>query len=255
MDATPNNPVVPPYNVTADWVVAYFTSHILSDPSRRYSYYLWILVGFVFFIVAFLHLTGSSAGLIGAYWNKWALRRRTLRKKHARMTAWKTGRSPNPYSLPPNGQILSLLGLLFTTLALCFIGPDYIYPTAGVAQFRRDDSNYAALAPTWTIEKAWWTSGGRTGTIAFALYPLCILFGLKQPPFAIFANPFTLQFHFDKLVWLHRWTGRFIWFIASLHVALWSVQLFRDRRQGTGLVAYHYAFLHLKFIYGWMVCL
>jgi Ferric reductase like transmembrane component len=251
------NPTLPAYNDTIEWVDGYFTVHVLSNPSRRYSYYLWILIGFVFSIVVILHLTGSSAGLVGAYWNKWALRRRTLRKKQARIAAWKTGTTPHPYSLPPNGQILSLLAVLFTTLALAFIGPDFIYPTARVNQFRRDVSytlaEFKPYAPQFTIEKAWWTSGNRTGTLAFALFPLCILFGLKQPPFAIFANPFTVQFHFDKLVWLHRWTGRLVWFMATLHVTLWSVQLLRDKRAGTGLVAYHYAFLHLKFVYGWVV--
>jgi hypothetical protein len=251
------NPPIPAYSDTAEWVEAYFTIHVASSPSRRYSYYLWILVGLIFVIVAFLHITGSSTGLVGAYWNKWALRRRTLRKRHARITAWKTGRSPQPYSLPPNGQILSLVALFLTALALCFIGPDYIFPGARITDFRRDSSyspsTFFPFQPHYTIGKAWWTSGDRTGTIAFALFPLCILFGLKQPPFAIFAIPFTIQFHFDKLVWLHRWTGRFIWFIATLHVLLWSVQLLNDRRDGTGVVAYHYAWLHINFVYGWIV--
>jgi hypothetical protein len=218
----------------------------------------------VFFVVAFLHLTGASTGTIGARWNKWALRRRTVRKNHARMVAWREGGTPKPYSLPPNGQILALGGLLATTLVLCLVGPDYIFPEAEITQFFRRElktadgtpfkiSDFFPFQPQYSISKAWWTSANRTGTIAFALFPLCILFGLKQPPFALFANPFTLQFHFDKLVWLHRWTGRLIWFVTLLHVAFWSVQLVNDKRDDQGRVAYPYAFLHINFVYGWIV--
>jgi len=256
------NPTTPAFSDDFEWIEAYLTIHVLSHPSRRYSYFLWVLIGFVFFIVAFLHLSGSSTGIIGARWNKWALRRRTLRKKHARMVAWKEGRSPQPYSLPPNGQILSLSAVLLAALVLCFVGPDYIYPEAEITQFRRglttasgepfNISSFFPFQPQYSIQKAWWTSGNRTGTIAFALFPFCILLGLKQAPFAIFANPFTLQFHFDKLVWLHRWIGRFIWFITTLHVALWSVQLVNDRRDEDS-VAYHYVWLHRNFVFGWIV--
>jgi hypothetical protein len=255
------NPTTPAFEDDFKWIEAYLTIHVASHPSRRYSYILWILIGVVFFVVAFLHLTGASTGVIGARWNKWALRRRTVRKQHARMIAWKSGGTPKPYSLPPNGQILSLGGLLATTLVLCLVGPDYIFPEAGITQFFRRELKTADgtpfkisdFFPQYSIHKAWWTSANRTGTIAFALFPLCILFGLKQPPFALFANPFTLQFHFDKLVWLHRWTGRLIWFVTLLHVTFWSVQLVNDKRDDQGRVAFPYAFMHINFVYGWIV--
>jgi hypothetical protein len=257
------NPTTPAFEDDFKWIQAYIAIHVASLPSRRYSYILWILIGLVFFTVAFLHLTGTSTGSIGARWNKWALRRRTIRKQHARMVAWRMGGTPKPYSLPPNGQILALGGLLATTLVLCLVGPDYIFPGAGVTEFRRELktadgepfklSEFFPFQPQYSIHKAWWTSANRTGTIAFALFPLCILFGLKQAPFAIFANPFTLQFHFDKLVWLHRWTGRLIWFVTTLHVTFWCIQMVNDKRDDQGRITLPFAFLHINFIYGWTV--
>ncbi len=107
--------------------------------------------------------------------------------------------------------------------------------------------------PQYTIYKAWWTAGGRAGIIAFCLLPLCVLFALKAPPFAIFALPFTTQIHFDKLSWLHRWSGRLIYLITLLHVVFWSVQLSRDTRDLTGKHAFVYAWQYDKFLYGWVV--
>ncbi|CCO27650.1 hypothetical protein BN14_01635 [Rhizoctonia solani AG-1 IB] len=104
--------------------------------------------------------------------------------------------------------------------------------------------------PEYTIPKAWWTAGGRTGIIAFALFPLCVLFALKAPPFALFALPFTTQMHFDKLALLHRWSGRIIWIITTIHVATWGVQLGRDGRHGKGGIAWDYVWVYPLFIYG-----
>jgi len=174
------------------------------------------------------------------------------------MVAWKTGKTPSPYSLPSNGQILSLTALFFTALALTFIGPDYIIPPNTKDEFIRnvfardvDPAEFFQFIPRLTIDKAWWTSANRSGLIAFAIYPLVILFGIKQWPFAVFATPYTVEFHFDKLVWLHRWTGRFIFFLSALHVLLWSVQLtVVDHRHGH--FAYRYVWLHINFVYGWV---
>ncbi|KAG8847443.1 hypothetical protein FRB91_011760, partial [Serendipita sp. 411] len=91
-------------------------------------------------------------------------------------------------------------------------------------------STATTRAPEYTIPKAWWTIGGRTGIIAFSLFPLVVLFSLKAPPFAVFAIPFLIQVHFDKLARLHRWTGRLIWIITTIHVVTWGIQLFRDKR-------------------------
>ncbi|KAG8727411.1 hypothetical protein FRC12_022521, partial [Ceratobasidium sp. 428] len=105
--------------------------------------------------------------------------------------------------------------------------------------------------PEYTIPKAWWTAGGRTGIIAFALMPLCVLFALKAPPVALFALPFTTQMHFDKLAFLHRWSGRIIWIITTIHIGLWGVQLGRDERHGVNQgIAWDYVWLYPLFIYG-----
>jgi hypothetical protein len=133
------------------------------------------------------------------------------------------------------------------------VGPDYIAPgtklwdlTHNVTARALDDtfiqrdllsraaaSTATTRSPEYTVPKAWWTIGGRTGIIAFALFPVVILFSLKAPPFAILAIPFLIQVHFDKLARLHRWTGRLIWFIVTIHVITWGIQLVHDKR-GSG---------------------
>lgn len=261
------DPTTPAFSDDLEWITAYLTIHSLSVPSRRYSFLIWIVVVLFFLTFAILHWTGSRGGFLGAHWTKWTLRRRTWRKRH-NITLALTRNDPHlqPSSLPSNAQLLCLALLLGVSLALAFVGPDYISPTLKVWQVRRDIAfvepqrrnfipniaPYLPLQPQYTIDKAWWTSSARVGQIAFALFPLCVLFALKAPPFAIFAIPFMIQFFFDKLAWLHRWTGRLIWFLTSIHVALWSVQLVRDHNPSTGRVAYVYAFLYMPFIFGWI---
>lgn len=243
------------------YITAYLVIHMMSDNSRRYMYILWFCIGFIFLVFTFLHLSGSRGGFIGAYWSKWAIRRRTWRGKHFLKIAQKKGQRGYPTSLPPNGQLLCLAALPIVTFLLAFVGPDYISPTIGLFDFRSSllsareyaITKYYQYQPQYTIQKAWWTSGGRTGLIAFCLLPLCVLFALKSPPFAIFALPYTTQLHFDKLAWLHRWSGRLIWSVAALHVGLWSAQLIVDKRESTGKMTYQYAWQYQEFIYGWIV--
>ncbi|KAG2111597.1 uncharacterized protein F5147DRAFT_92393 [Suillus discolor] len=263
----PTDPTTPAFSDDLEWITAYLTIHSLSIPSRRYSFLIWIVVVLFFLAFAILHWTGSRGGFLGAHWTKWTLRRRTWRKKYNIAFALKNDHSHRqPNSLPSNAQLLCLALLLGGSLALAFVGPDYISPTLKVWQVRRDIpfvepqrrnfipniAPYLPLQPQYTIDKAWWTSSARTGQIAFALLPLCVLFALKAPPFAIFAIPFMIQFFFDKLAWLHRWTGRLIWFLTSIHVAFWSVQLAQDHNPSTGRVAYVYAFSYMPFIFGWV---
>lgn len=258
------NPTVPPYTDDLEWVTAYMVAHMMSDNSRVYTYLLWICVALVLLIFTVLHLTGSRGGFIGAAWSKWALRRRTWRGASVLERARRTGKKIQPTSLPPNSQILCLIALPIIAFLVSFVGPDYLSPNLPLFDLdpsslgARDTAYYDVswfyqFQPQYTIQKAWWTAGGRTGLIAFALIPLCVLFALKAPPFAIFALPFTTQMYFDKLAWLHRWSGRLIWFITFLHVALWSVQLLLDHRSTTGKIGYTYAWEYDKFIYGWIV--
>jgi hypothetical protein len=268
LTAFPIDPTTPAFSDDLEWITAYLTIHSLSFPSRRYPLLLWIVVLFFFLAFAILHWTGSRGSFLGAHWSKWSLRRRTWRKKHnVALALNRNDPHRQPHPLPSNAQLLCLTLLLGGSLALAFVGPDYIAPSLKVWQVRRDigilelqhrniipnTAPYLPLQPQYTINKAWWTSSARAGQIAFALLPLCVLLVLKAPPFAIFAIPFMIQLFFDKLAWLHRWTGRLIWFLTSLHVVLWSVQLVRDRKPSTGRVAYIYAFSYTPFIFGWIV--
>lgn len=260
------NPTTPAYSDDADWITAYFSVHTMSEPSWRYGYILWIVIVCIFFIFALLHWTGSRGGFLGATWCKWSIRRRTWRKQHSLAMA-KTKGQPHkqPSSLPSNAQILCLFTLFLAAVALSVAGPDYIAPSNKLWEFQRRSSafpslvsraityNPSAFQPQYTIRKAWWTSGGRTGLISFSILPLCTLFALKAPPFAIFALPFMIQLQFDKLAFLHRWSGRLIWLLTTAHVILWTVQLVRDQRESTGKIAFFYAWQETRFIYGWIV--
>ncbi|KAF8843639.1 hypothetical protein BDN67DRAFT_1025275 [Paxillus ammoniavirescens] len=268
LSSFPSDPTTPAYPDDLEWITAYLTIHSLSVPSRRYSFVLWYTVVLIFLIFAILHWTGSRGGFFGAYWTKWSIRRRTWRKKHTLALALRTNQPHRqPRSLPSNAQLLSLSVLMLACLSLAFIGPDYLAPHFKVWQIQRrdpscsihapphqlyDTSTFDPYVPKYTISKSFWSSSARTGQIAFALFPLCILFALKAPPFAIFSIPFMIQLYFDKLAWLHRWSGRLIWFLTTIHVVLWSIQLVRDIHPTTGRVAYVYAWAYTRFIYGWI---
>ena len=247
-----SNPTTPAFEEDADWILAYLEIHALSKASWRYAYFFWMAIGVVTLISTVFNLLGFRTGRLGAYWSKWSLRRRTWRKKHALTQARKSGQPhKQPFLLPSNGQLLCLIAIIAASLAATFVGPDNIAPTKKLFSLAARDAS--AYTPQYTIHKAWWTSGGRAGLMCFALFPLCILFALKRPPFAIFATPFLTHIHFDKFMWLHRWTGRFIWAMATLHAILWSVQLTKDTRSGTGKIAYVYAWHFERFQCAWSV--
>lgn len=222
------NPTTPAFLSSYDWIQSYLTIHEMSRASYRYAYIGWLIVCLIVLICAFLHLTGGRGGAFGARWFKWALRRRTWRKQSTLRAIKKSPKTHRqPWVLPSNAQVLSLVSLFLVTALLCTVGPDYIAPGTAVWDLThnltrrhlpgdvdlylnelgnllpRDGAPIASTAttrpPEFTIQKAWWTAGGRTGIIAYALFPLVVLFALKAPPFAIFAIPFTIQIHFDKL--------------------------------------------------------
>ncbi|KAH8106959.1 hypothetical protein BXZ70DRAFT_915826 [Cristinia sonorae] len=261
------NPTTPIYGSDSQWIAAYLTIHSLSDASRVYSYLLWITIGVVMIVFSIVRAIGLRNGYIGAVWSKWSLRRRTWRKKHSLAIAAKQSKPYTPpMALPSNAQILTLTVIIIGSLALSYVGPDYFAPdsypwnvgkTPTAPVFKRGTfdtfypDNFLQFRPRYTIVKAWWTSAARTGQIAYALLPFCILLSLKAPPIAVFSISFLTNIHFDKLAWLHRWCGILIWFITTLHVGSWSVQLFRDRRRGTDKIAYKYAWQYLNFVFGW----
>ena len=268
-----SNPTTPAYSDDLEWITAYLTIHSLSTPSYRYPFLLWVVVALIFIVMTVLHWTGVDGGFLGAFWSKWALRKRTWRKKHALQAAKRSGQShKQPFTFPSNAQLLTLSILTIGILLLCLLGPDYINPNISVWNFAewtnstssvsvsqslttRDavPSTLSMYSPQYTIQKSFWTSAARFGNIAFALFPLCILFALKAPPFAVFAMPYMIQLHFDKLALLHKWSGRIVWLISAVHVILWSIQLSTDVRPETGDHIWPYAWQYQKFIYGWIV--
>ncbi|CDO74611.1 hypothetical protein BN946_scf184599.g4 [Trametes cinnabarina] len=262
----PAYPSTPDYPDDLEFITAYLTVHVLSDASRIYSYIFWIVLALVLIFFSLLHHLHLRAGYLGALWTKWTVRRRTWRKKHSLAIARaKAQPHTQPFSFPSNAQIFTLVAIILAALALSFAGPDYLAPgstlwtlhnfpsaTANLAKRAYDTSLFAQYQPHYTINKAWWTSGNRTGLIAFALFPLCTLFALKSPPFAVFSLPCLVQIYCDKLLWLHKWTARLIYLLTVLHVAFWSVQLCIERRPSTGRIAYVYAWQYEKFLYAWI---
>ncbi|CCM02380.1 uncharacterized protein FIBRA_04475 [Fibroporia radiculosa] len=248
-------PTTPNYSDDQQWITAYLDIHALPDASYVYVYVLWFAIALVLVLLSLLRLTGLGSGFLGAYWYKWAIRRRTWRKKHTlRLAQSKGDPHKQPHSLPSNAQILSLFVFVLLILLLTFAGPDYIVSSSPFLTSTRspDASPLTQYIPNYTINKAWWTSGNRTGLIAFALFPLCVLLALKSPPFAVLAVPFLVRLYFDKLSWAHKWIGRLIWFFTALHVVLWSVQLAVERRSSTGKTVYIYAWGYRDFVYGWV---
>ncbi|CAE6435923.1 unnamed protein product [Rhizoctonia solani] len=270
------NPTTPAFINSYQWINTYLVIHKMSTTSYRYAYMLWLALTLVAVVVAIAHITGRRTTVLGVIWRKYTLRRRTWRKQ-ASLRAIQKSKQPHrqPYSLPSNAQLIAVTILFVAAALLCCVGPDYISPYTRMwdlksnltapALVRRDfmqafreferrapiASTPTTRQPAYTIPKAWWTAGGRTGIIAFALFPLCVLFALKAPPFAVFALPFTTQMHFDKLALLHRWSGRIIWIITTIHVATWGVQLGRDERHGVaGGIAWNYVWQYPLFIYG-----
>jgi len=268
MTSNSSNPTTPNYEDGLDWITAYLTVHSMSTASYRVTYALWIIIAAFFLIGTLLHLAGTQRPYYFAHWSKWALRRRTWRKRRGKKEAERTGKPHRqPMPLPSNSQLLSLGFIFILAMVLSFVGPDYITPptaisSSGVAdrptqidtQKREvNDEEVAHYIARYTIHKAWWTVAGRTGLMALALFPLCVLFALKAAPFAIFALPYTTQFSFDKLSTMHRWVGRLIWFVTVIHVFTWSVQLATNKSPVTGASAYVHAWHYPPFLWGWAV--
>ncbi|KZT42042.1 hypothetical protein SISSUDRAFT_1058911 [Sistotremastrum suecicum HHB10207 ss-3] len=261
----PPNPSTPAYLDDELFVETYLAIHKMSSASYRYVYLLWFVFIFFSLIFALLHWTGSRQGVVGAWWSKWSLRRRTFREKSSLEAAKKDARvHKQPFSFPSNAQLLSIALITIAALLVSFVGPDYIFPGAKLWQFHLTSRALPPMTsspesrgltafgpPGYTISKAWWTAGGRTGITAFALLPLVMLFALKSPPFALLSLSFFLQLGSDKLRRLHRWTGLLVWFITTIHVVTWGVQLGRDRRGGpANKVMWVYVWDYTKFIYG-----
>ena len=140
----PSNPTAPAFQDDVSWVTGYLLIHSLSATSYVYAYFLWFAFFGVFALMALLRLTGMRGGVLGAVWQKWALRRRTWRKKHALREAEKEARRRGqpvssayrqPKALPSNAQLLAFALIVIAVVILCVAGPDYINPDAKLFTF------------------------------------------------------------------------------------------------------------------------
>lgn len=271
--AEPSNPTAPNFMDDVTWLTAYLWIHSLSKNSYVYMYILWFTVGVVFFLLSWATWSGVRVTAIGAWWSKWALRRRTWRKKHTlqkmeaeakRLGVPVSALHRQPRSLPSNAQILSAVALIVLTVVLCFVGPDYINPDLNLFQFSSsssmkkraqqqiNDSTLFNFIAHYDIAKSWWTMAARFGGMAFALYPLVIVLALKAPPFALFGIPGLVAYGHDKMIRLHRYVGRLVWFVTLLHVIFWVVQTLKDRRAMTGKLVIAYVWQYQKFRFAWV---
>lgn len=82
--------------------------------------------------------------------------------------------------------------------------------------------------PNFTIDKNFWASGNRVGLIAYAFLPLSVALALKQWPMNLLATPWLTNFHIDKTLFWHKWIGRLVWVLSTVHAGLWTKQLFID---------------------------
>ena len=82
--------------------------------------------------------------------------------------------------------------------------------------------------PNYTIDKNFWASANRVGLIGYAFLPLSVALALKQWPMNLLATPFLTNFHIDKTMFWHKWIGRLVWILSTVHGGLWTKQLFID---------------------------
>lgn len=204
---------------------AHLTDSIPSTPSYRWAFLLWIALAVFAILFALAHHLRLSGGSLGSAWAKFAMRRHTIGSK-------KPGRRNR--ALPSNGLILTFVLIAVITLVFSLIGSDYIAPASSVLDFSTSFTKrlVSPTSPTGTIGKSWWTLGSRFGFMAFALTPLVVLFALKTTPANLLAWRPLAHLHSDKLQMLHRATAWLVWALTTAHVVLWTIQLFKDQRNG-----------------------
>lgn len=270
-----------PRNIQHVFTKPYLDAHTLSYPSFRYSYYLWFALAAIFVVWTLAHQTRWRVGAPGLWLRKLGMQKwsfgshtparqgaTTALQKGSRLTIRKWG-----WTTPTVSQLVGLVCLLVLTFCLCYIGPDYVYPTNclfsnnycgyvpvngdnATNQFSRkfaralSDTSAGVLhtlskrrparygwspltdpllaGPNYEIDKSFWTSSSRVGLIAYALLPLSVALALKQWPMNLFATPFLTNLSIDRTAIWHRWVGRLIWAMSTVHTGLWTKQLFID---------------------------
>ncbi|WWC91876.1 uncharacterized protein L201_006825 [Kwoniella dendrophila CBS 6074] len=208
------------------YATAYLQAHQMSWPSYRYAYLLWFVFIALAGIYALAHHLRLSGGTIGAGFKKWAMKRKPLGRKK------KAGGSRG-IALPSNGSMISIGIIVAISCVLALIGSDYINPNSSTFNFSDSfNSKKKRAIIGYTINKSFWTLGSRFGFISFALIPLVVLLALKSPPIAIFSWKFFTNLYSDKLALFHKSTAWLVYIFTTVHVVLWTIQLFRDHQNG-----------------------
>ncbi|WVQ84567.1 hypothetical protein IAT38_006721 [Cryptococcus sp. DSM 104549] len=238
--ALPVNPTVTSSaSSNGDYATAYLTAHMMSWPSYRYAYLLWMVLAFLAAVYALSHHLRLSGGSLGAAYARWGIRRKVFGRKTA-------SGSRRGTTLPSNNMMVAITILLVVTIVLCLIGSDYVRPSSSTLDFSTSFRKRASVS--YSIPKSFWTSGSRFGFMAFALMPLVVLFALKAPPFALLAVRAFTHVYSDKLALLHRAAAWIVWGFTTIHVVLWTIQLFQDQRNGRAV--WFIIFNSYRFIFG-----
>nr|XP_019010488.1 uncharacterized protein I206_04958 [Kwoniella pini CBS 10737]OCF49269.1 hypothetical protein I206_04958 [Kwoniella pini CBS 10737] len=224
--ALPINPTVTASS-NAAYATAYLQAHMMSWPSYRYAYLLWFIFIALAGIYALAHHLRLSGGSIGLGYKKWGMKRKPIGRK---IKGGSRG-----MSLPSNSSIISITIFTIISCVLTLIGSDYIIPTSSTLNFstsfkRNIIEKRASIG--YTISKSFWTSGSRFGFISFSLIPLVILFALKAPPIAVLAWKGFTHLYSDKLALFHKASAWLVWIFTTIHVILWTIQLFKDQTNG-----------------------
>jgi hypothetical protein len=270
------------------YLKGYFGAHALSAPSHRYEYIALMAIGGIVIIIAAFHHSGlADQTLLGAVWNKWAVKNRVV--KFGSKKASPNGSSGTDkrglkevkhphrrklFTFPSFGKLLLMLAFVIIPVVVTIIGADYIRPSADIFDMSESFPNssisintpglhrrlewgigkYPAVtiqAPSITLPyRTWWTSGSRTGAMTNALTPFVVVIALKQIPFALLSTRLLGGLAFDRLAFMHKWGGRVVWVFATLHVSLWSVQLAQDQAFGESMWAI--VFMWTKFRWGFV---
>jgi len=183
------------------------------------------------------HHLRLSGGSFGAWLTKYGMRRHTIGSKRP---------GARNRALPSNNVILTVAIVVALTIALCVVGADYVAPSSSVLNFSTSFKRAVSSSPGYTIQKSFWTSGSRFGFMAFALMPAVVLLAIKGPPFGLVSLVTGLRS--DKLAMLHRAVAWLIWTVTTAHVALWTVQLFQDSRNGRA--TWFLMWTNYRFIFG-----
>lgn len=217
-------------------------------------------MGSIAILYAAAHHLKLSGGAIGAVYNKWGMKRHSVRLWPRR---W--GRA---FVLPSNSYLLTIGTIALSLILLSTIGVDHVLEAKGIMDFTdmgdtgivkrtlasfdqlkteaaamnirravKPDNTVDELTThvSWQVAKSVWTQGNRWGFMAFAAMPLIVTLALKSSPFALFTMPWFTGLHWDKVGTFHRAGGWIVWGMVTIHAVVWTVKLFEDYYDGRPL--------------------